>query len=70
MLTAENEYDLYLRNDYNSQGFGQWYYFKVSNTKANTIYTFNIVNHFKPDSLYNNGLRPLVYSTKKAKLEG
>ena len=70
ILTIENEYDLYLRNDYNSQGFGQWFYFKVSNTRANMTYTFNIINHFKPDSLHNEGLKPLAYSTKKAKEEG
>lgn len=70
ILTTENEYDLYLRNDYNSQGFGQWFYFKVNNTKANMTYTFNIINHFKPDSLHNEGLKPLAYSTKKAKEEG
>lgn len=70
ILTTENEYDLYLRNDYNSQGYGQWFYFKVSNTKVNTTYTFNIVNHFKPDSLHNQGMKPLMYSTKKAKHEG
>jgi cytosolic carboxypeptidase protein 2/3 len=68
--TTENEYDLYLKNDYNSQGYGQWYYFKVSNTRKNTTYTFNIVNHFKPDSLYNQGMKPLAYSVKKAKYEG
>lgn len=70
ILTTENEYDLYLRNDYNSQGYGQWYYFRVSNTKPGTTYTFNIVNHFKPDSLSNQGLKPLMYSVRKSKIEG
>lgn len=70
ILTTEDEYDLYLKNDYNSQGYGQWFFFKVTNTKVNKTYTFNIVNHFKPDSLHNQGMKPLMYSAKRAKLEG
>lgn len=64
------EYDLFLRNDYNSQGYTQWYYFSMTNVKANIKYCFNIKNFFKPDSLYNQGMKPLVYSTKKAENEG
>jgi hypothetical protein len=70
ILTTEDEYDLYLKNDYNSQGYGQWFFFKVTNTKVNKTYTFNLVNHFKPDSLHNQGMKPLMYSAKRAKLEG
>jgi hypothetical protein len=66
----EFEYDLILRNDYNSQGYVQWYFFKVSNVKADNKYTFNLKNFFKPDSLYNQGMKPLVYSTKKAEKDG
>ena len=64
------EYDVFLRNDYNSQGYTQWYFFSVSNTKPNVRYTFNLKNFFKPDSLYNQGMKPLLYSTKKAENEG
>ena len=64
------EYDVILRNDYNSQGYTQWYFFRISNIKADVKYTFNIKNFFKPDSLYNQGMKPLIYSTKKADLEG
>lgn len=64
------EYDLYLRNDYNSQGYTQWYFFSIANVKANVKYTFNLKNFFKPDSLYNQGMKPLFYSTKKAENEG
>lgn len=60
------EYDLFLRNDYNSQGYIQWYYFAISNVKADVKYTFHLKNFFKPDSLYNLGMKPLVYSSKKA----
>jgi hypothetical protein len=66
----EFEYDLFLRNDYNSQGYVQWYYFSISNVKAGKKYVINIKNFFKPDSLYNQGLKPLFYSTKKAENEG
>lgn len=66
----DNEYDLLIQSDYNSQGYSQWYYFKVSNTRVDVKYTFNIYNFYKPDSLYNQGMRPLMYSTKKAKTEG
>ena len=61
----EFEYDLTVHSDYNSQGYSQWFYFRVTNIKANTKYFFNIFNFYKPDSLYNQGMRPLMYSKKK-----
>jgi hypothetical protein len=27
---SENQYDLYLRSDTNTNGYGNWFYFKVS----------------------------------------
>jgi hypothetical protein len=66
----EFEYDWFLRNDYNSQGYIQWYYFGITNVKAGARYIFNLKNFFKPDSLYNQGMKPLIYSTKKAESEG
>jgi len=60
------EYDLYLKNDYGTSGFTQWYYFRVQNTKKDKIYRFNIVNLMKPDSNYNMGMKPLIYSVKEA----
>ena len=64
------EYDLFLRNDYNSQGYIQWYFFKVSNTRKGVKYTFHLKNFFKPDSLYNQGMKILIYSKNKAKEDG
>ena len=64
------EYDWFLRNDYNSQGYTQWFYFSISNVKSDQKYTFNLKNFFKPDSLYNQGMKPLIYSTKKAESDG
>ena len=66
----EYEYDLILKPDYNTRGYTQWYYFRVSNTKAGKQYKFNIINLMKPDSLYNHGMRPLVYSDTEARRSG
>ena len=43
----------------------QWFYFRIKNMRKNVEYTFNITNLFKPDSSYNQGMKPLVYSEKK-----
>lgn len=55
-----------MRPDFNSQGFTQWFYFKVSNTRKGLKYRFNITNFVKSDSMYNHGMKVLFYSTKKA----
>ncbi len=68
--SGDYEYDLYLKNDYGTGGFTQWYYFKVQNTRKNHTYRFNIVNLMKPDSTYTNGMRPLIYSVKEAEATG
>ena len=66
----EYEYDLILKPDYNTRGYTQWYYFRVSNTRPGKLYRFNIINLMKPDSLYNHGMRPLVYSDSDARRTG
>lgn len=66
----EYEYDLILKPDYNTRGYTQWFYFSISNTKAGKNYRFNIINLIKPDSLYNHGMRPLMYSEEQAKKNG
>ena len=58
----EYEYDLILKPDYNTRGQTQWFYFRIANTRANRLYRFNIINLLKPDSLYNHGMKPLLYS--------
>lgn len=65
-FSADFEYDLYLKNDYGTGGFTQWYYFKVANTRKGHTYRFNLVNFMKPDSTYNKGMKPLIYSLKEA----
>ena len=70
--TAEFAYDLELRSDFGSLDpkLTQWFYFRLQNTKANKEYTINITNHYKPDSSYNQGMKPLVYSEKTRALDG
>ena len=56
------EYDLILKPDYLTKGYCQWFYFRAQNTRAGKTYRFNIINLLKPDSLYNHGMKPLLYS--------
>uniref|UniRef100_H3G5Y8 Peptidase M14 domain-containing protein n=1 Tax=Phytophthora ramorum TaxID=164328 RepID=H3G5Y8_PHYRM len=73
---GQNEYDLVLRHDFNSSGHMQWFYFAVSNIqqpnehasspRGGQKYRFNIVNLCKPNSLFNQGLQPVVYSVRDA----
>ena len=63
---SDYEYDLYLKNDYSTNGFTQWYFFRMQNTRKDKTYRFNIVNLMKPDSNYKMGMRPLIYSVKEA----
>ena len=59
-----------LATDYNTNGHTQWYFFSVANTRKNVEYRFNIINLLKPDSLYNVGMKPLIYSEKNALHKG
>ncbi|XP_045479468.1 cytosolic carboxypeptidase 2-like isoform X2 [Harmonia axyridis] len=61
-------YELYLRSDLYTQRYMQWFYFRVTNMKKNFLYRFSIVNFTKDGSLYNSGLRPLMYSEKDSQL--
>ncbi|XP_052577671.1 cytosolic carboxypeptidase 3 isoform X4 [Peromyscus californicus insignis] len=64
---ADYEYQLTVRPDLFTNKHTQWYYFQVTNTQAEIVYRFTIVNFTKPASLYNRGMRPLFYSEKEAK---
>jgi hypothetical protein len=73
---GDASYDLFLRSDLHTEGNTQWFYFAVSNTHPAGVVKlseqgvqvppvrvrFNIVNLTKPDSLFNLGMRPVVYS--------
>lgn len=59
-------YELYMKNDYSTQSYCQWFFFRVQNTRKGQTYTFHITNYMKPESTYNKGMRPLSYSIKEA----
>lgn len=65
-VEGTNDYEMWLRYDLYTNKHIQWYYFRVSNTRANVKYRFTIVNFIKSDSLYNYGMKPLMYSEKEA----
>ena len=46
------------------------FYFRASGLPRGTACKLNVVNLCKRDSLYNRGLRPLVYSEGRARTEG
>ncbi len=42
----------------------------MQNTRKDVKYTFHITNFIKPDSLFSEGMKPLIYSKKDADLHG
>ena len=61
----EFEYDLVLRPDINTNRHTQWYYFRISNTRAGYSYKLNIINMMKCESLYEQGMKVLAFSEKQ-----
>lgn len=59
-------YELYLRTDLYTNRSSQWFYFRVRNARRGCMYRLSIVNLVKSGSLYNEGMRPLMYSTVEA----
>jgi hypothetical protein len=49
----------------NSKGHTQWFYFRVANVKKGLKVKFNMLNMIKTKSLYNEGMKVLIYSDKK-----
>lgn len=70
MKVDDNEYHLCLQNDVNTVGHTQWFFFRVQNTTKDLEVKFNMLNLAKPDSLFNHGMKPLVYSEHKVDQEG
>jgi len=60
-------YDLFMHNDISTTQHTQWFYFAVSNMRAGTEVNFFLRNYSKPDSMFNDGMRPLIYSVKGKK---
>lgn len=65
-LVVDHEYDLQMHPDLKTVGNTQWYFFEVSNVESGTLYRFNVTNFAKSDSLYLEGMQPLLYSSKGA----
>lgn len=63
---SDTEFDLYMRADSNTLGHHQWYYFSAS--APNGSIRFNILNFTKRDSLYEQGMLPLVYEEHRKDL--
>ena len=63
---GENEYNMILKYDHNTTIYTQWYYFRITNVRKGVTYKFNFVNLVKPESSYNQGMKPLIYSKKEA----
>ena len=59
---TDNEYNLLMQNDINTNGHTQWFFFQVKNTRKNNTVKFNIMNFTKPDSLFNFGMKVCIYS--------
>ncbi|CAG9317340.1 unnamed protein product [Blepharisma stoltei] len=66
----EDLYDLLLEFDMETQGHTQWFYFSVENYKANHKVRFNIINLMKRKSLFNDGMKPLIFSKREFELTG
>ena len=67
----------WLENDLNTKGHNQWYYFKVlykdiaSRTdKILTKLSLNVLNLSKTTSLYQQGMKPWIWSKRKKDEEG
>ncbi|XP_051778387.1 cytosolic carboxypeptidase 2 isoform X1 [Erpetoichthys calabaricus] len=61
-----NDYELTLQTDLYTNKHTQWFYFRVQNMKPGITYRFTIINLMKSNSLYNMGMKPLMYSETDA----
>lgn len=64
------EFDLLLDSDTNTNRHMHWFFFAAARMRRGETYRFNIVNLGSRSSPYNEGLRPMVYSTERARKEG
>jgi len=66
---SENYYQLVVQNDTNTNGYSQWFFYRVAGGRKGQIVYFNIINLMKEYSLFNKGMKVSIYSEKKAELE-
>ena len=58
---SSTEYNCVLQNDVNTNGHTQWFFFKVkSNFSKKTKVKFNLLNLYKPKSLFQFGMKVLT----------
>jgi cytosolic carboxypeptidase protein 2/3 len=62
LKVSDYEYNLVLTHDVNTAGNTQWFFYRVGNTTEGMKVKFNIINLGKGDSLFNMGMKVLVYS--------
>lgn len=68
---TDTDYSLYLKPDtHNETHQTQWFYFSVRNISKGQKVVFTIKNLIKDHSLFNEGMRPWVFSTKKFQTKG
>lgn len=51
---SDNEYNLMMQNDINTQGHTQWFFFRVGNTTAGQSVRFNILNYVSLRNVNND----------------
>ena len=62
---GEFKYELLMSDDTHTRGHTQWFFFKVRTRKCQgKTFSLSIVNMEKKRSLFENGMRPCMYSTK------
>jgi murein tripeptide amidase MpaA len=66
---SEHNYQLVVQNDTNTNGYSQWFFYRVSGGKKGSNVHFNIINLMKGYSLFNRGMKISVYSEKHAEKE-
>jgi len=66
---SENSYHLIVQNDTNTNGYSQWFFYRVTGGKKGQTVHFNILNLMKEYSLFNRGMKISLYSEKKAEHE-
>ena len=63
---SDKSYLLLMREDTNSKGFYQWFYYSVKGMKKGETYSFQIANFQKRYSLFSTGMHPSVLSEKRS----
>ena len=66
---SEHNYQLVVQNDTNTNGYSQWFFFRVSGGRKGANVHFNLINLMKGYSLFNRGMQICVYSEKNAEQE-